>query len=57
MMIDMNSYICSDVNMTNVKHTLQKEIFLPTDERLLNVVNVTKPGKKKKASLLCIAGR
>ncbi|XP_064636465.1 exocyst complex component 1-like isoform X2 [Lineus longissimus] len=41
--------------MTNVKHTLQKEIFLPTDERLLNVVNVTKPGKKKKASLLCIA--
>ncbi|XP_053398468.1 exocyst complex component 1-like isoform X2 [Mercenaria mercenaria] len=44
--------------MTTIKHTLQKEIFLPNDERLVGLVNVTQAGKKKKSSkssFLCAA--
>lgn len=44
--------------MTTIKHTLQKDIFLPNDERLVGLVNVTQAGKKKKSSkssFLCAA--
>ena len=35
--------------MTDIKHTLQRDLFTPNDERLLGVVLVGKPaGKKKK---------
>jgi len=43
--------------MTAIKHTLQREVFLPSEERLISVVHVTKEGKKKKACFLCAAGR
>ena len=42
--------------MTAIKHTLQREVFLPSEERLFSVVHVTKEGKKKKACFLCAAG-
>ena len=42
--------------MTALKHSLQREVFKPNEERLIAVVNVTKAGKKKKASFLCAAG-
>jgi len=42
--------------MTAIKHTLQREVFLPSEERLISVVHVTKEGKKKKACFLCAAG-
>ena len=50
-------YIC-DIRreMTAIKHTLQREVFLPSEERLISVVHVTKEGKKKKACFLCAAG-
>lgn len=41
--------------MTAIKHTLQREVFLPSEERLISVVHVTKEGKKKKACFLCAA--
>ena len=44
-------------DMTAIKHTLQREVFLPCEERLVGVVHVTKVGKKKKASFLCAAGQ
>ena len=43
--------------MTAIKHNLQRELFKPNEERLFAVVNVTKAGKKKKASFLCVAGK
>ena len=42
--------------MTAIKHTLQREVFLPAEERLVGLVHVTKAGKKKKSSFLCAAG-
>ena len=42
--------------MAAIKHTLQREVFLPAEERLIAVVYVTKVGKKKKGSFLCAAG-
>ncbi|CAE1251875.1 EXOC1 [Acanthosepion pharaonis] len=45
----------SDVVMTAIKHTLQREVFLPAEERLVGLVHVTKAGKKKKNSFLCAA--
>ena len=42
--------------MTTIKHTLQRQVFLPKEERLASVVHVTKAGKKKKASFLCASG-
>ena len=42
--------------MAAIKHNLQRDLFKPSEERLYAVVSVTKPGKKKKASFLCVAG-
>ncbi|XP_038056678.1 exocyst complex component 1-like isoform X1 [Patiria miniata] len=39
--------------MTAIRHTLQRDVFLPNDERLIGFVHVTKTGKKKKVSFLC----
>ncbi|XP_041527465.1 exocyst complex component 1 isoform X3 [Microtus oregoni] len=39
--------------MTAIKHALQRDIFTPSDERLLSIVNVCKAGKKKKNCFLC----
>uniref|UniRef100_A0AAY4DCD0 Exocyst complex component 1 n=1 Tax=Denticeps clupeoides TaxID=299321 RepID=A0AAY4DCD0_9TELE len=39
--------------MTAIKHSLQRDIFTPNDERLLSIVNVCKAGKKKKNCFLC----
>lgn len=41
--------------MAAIRHTLQRDIFLPQDERLIEVVHVSKTGKKKKSSFLCAA--
>ncbi|XP_078371204.1 exocyst complex component 1-like isoform X1 [Oculina patagonica] len=41
--------------MAAIKHNLQRDLFKPSEERLYAVVSVTKAGKKKKASFLCIA--
>ena len=42
--------------MAAIKHNLQRDLFKPNEERLHAVVSVTKVGKKKKASFLCVAG-
>ena len=39
------------------RSAIQKEIFSPMEERLVALVNVTKPGRKKKSSFLCLSGR
>lgn len=41
--------------MAAIRHSLQKEVFLPNDERLVGVSYVTKANKKKKTAFLCIA--
>lgn len=41
--------------MAAIKHNLQRDLFKPSEERLYAVVSVTKAGKKKKASFLCVA--
>ncbi|XP_014665002.1 PREDICTED: exocyst complex component 1-like [Priapulus caudatus] len=41
--------------MAAIRHSLQKSVFLPSDERLVGVVHVTKAAKKKKQSFLCAA--
>lgn len=41
--------------MTAIKHTLNRDVFLPNDERLIGFVHVTKVGRKKKTSFLCAA--
>ncbi|KAK2160904.1 hypothetical protein LSH36_125g04004 [Paralvinella palmiformis] len=41
--------------MTTIKHTLQRDVFLPNQERLIAVLHVTKTGKKRKASFICAA--
>ncbi|XP_071949546.1 exocyst complex component 1-like isoform X2 [Antedon mediterranea] len=41
--------------MTAIRHTLQRDVFLPQGERLIDVVHVSKTGKKKKSSFLCAA--
>lgn len=41
--------------MAAIRHTLQRDIFLPQDERLIEVVHVSKTGKRKKSSFLCAA--
>ncbi|CAG2064122.1 unnamed protein product, partial [Timema podura] len=43
------------VVMAAIRHTLQREVFQPSDERLLAVVHVSKLLKKKKTSFLCVA--
>ena len=42
--------------MAAIRHTIQKEVFSPVEERLVGLVNVTKPGRKKKNSFLCVSG-
>jgi len=49
--------LISGINMTAIKHALQRDIFTPNDERLLSIVNVCKAGKKKKNCFLCATGR
>ena len=42
--------------MAALRHSLQRELFLPGEERLVGLVHVTSAGKKKKAPcFLCIA--
>ena len=38
------------------RSAIQKEVFSPLEERLVAIVNVTKPGRKKKSSFLCLSG-
>ncbi|XP_015592051.1 exocyst complex component 1 [Cephus cinctus] len=40
--------------MAAIRHTLQREIFMPNDEKLLSVCYVSKAYKKKKTSFLCL---
>lgn len=39
--------------MAAIRHTLQKEVCDASEEQLLGLLYVTKPGKKKKSSFLC----
>lgn len=41
--------------MAAIRHTLQREVFTPSDEKLLSVCFVCKTYKKKKTSFLCLA--
>lgn len=43
--------------MIAVRKTLQKDVFGSGEERLVSLVNVTKPGRKKKPSYLCASGQ
>ncbi|XP_033220438.1 exocyst complex component 1 [Belonocnema kinseyi] len=40
--------------MPAIRHTLQREIFTPNDEKILTVCSVRKAYKKKKMSFLCL---
>ena len=40
-----------------VRLAVQKEVFTPAEERLLGLAAVTKPGRKKKVSYLCVSGK
>lgn len=40
--------------MPVIRHTLQREIFTPNDEKILTVCSVRKAYKKKKTSFLCL---
>ena len=40
-----------------VRLAVQKEVFTPAEERLLGLTSVTKPGRKRKVSYLCISGK
>ncbi|XP_048237004.1 exocyst complex component 1-like isoform X1 [Haliotis rufescens] len=39
--------------MAAIKHTLNRDLFLPNDERLIGLIYVFKAPKKKKGSFLC----
>ena len=39
--------------MATIRHGLQRDVFDPSEERLVGVLYVTKLGKKKKTSFLC----
>jgi hypothetical protein len=43
--------------MAALRHSLQRELFSPSEERLVGLVHVTSVGKKKKAlpCFLCVA--
>lgn len=44
--------------MAAIRHSIQKEVFSPSDERLLAIVSVTKSGgRKKRFSFLTLSGR
>lgn len=58
--IFITAYRQHQVRMTSIKNILQKEVFLPNDERLVGLASVTQAGKKKKTakhSFLCIASK
>lgn len=40
--------------MAAIRHTLQREVFTPSDEKLLSVCYVSKAYRKKKMSFLCL---
>lgn len=40
--------------MATIRHTLQREVLNPAEERLLAVCHVNKVFKKKKSSFLCL---
>lgn len=40
--------------MATIRHTLQREVLNPAEERLLAVCHVNKVLKKKKSSFLCL---
>lgn len=40
-----------------VRLAIQKEVFTPAEERLLGLAAVSKPGRKKKISYLCVSGK
>ena len=40
--------------MATIRHTLQREVLNPAEERLLAVCHVNKVYKKKKSSFLCL---
>ena len=40
--------------MAATKHTLQREIFTNSDEKILSICHVSKTYKKKKTSFLCL---
>ncbi|XP_003706367.1 exocyst complex component Sec3 isoform X1 [Megachile rotundata] len=40
--------------MAAIRHTLQREVFTPSDEKLLSICYVSKAYKKKKMSFLCL---
>jgi len=42
--------------MIAVRKTLQKDVFGSGEDRLVSLINVTKPGRKKKPSFLCASG-
>ncbi|XP_076310554.1 exocyst complex component Sec3 isoform X2 [Tachypleus tridentatus] len=39
--------------MAAIRHSLQRDVFQPNDERIVGVVSVAKSSKKKKTSFLC----
>ena len=41
--------------MAAIRHTLQRQVFTPSDEKLLSVCFVCKAYKRKKTSFLCLA--
>lgn len=43
--------------MAALRSSLQKDVFDLYEEKLFAFTNVSRPGKKKKPSFLCIAGR
>lgn len=40
-----------------VRLAVQKEVFTPAEERLLGLTSVTKPGRRRKVSFLCVSGQ
>jgi len=42
--------------MIAVRKTLQKDVFGSGEDRLVSLISVTKPGRKKKPSFLCASG-
>lgn len=44
--------------MAAIRHSIQKELFSPSEERLLAIVSVTKSGgRKKRYSFITLSGK
>ena len=43
--------------LSALRSSLQEEVFDPSDEKLFAFTHVSRAGKKRKPSFLCIAGR